>query len=61
MDITRILELAHDAARDKWFNHQLALDKMPGNKIRQHREAESWEELQELEKVIKAWNEKKGE
>lgn len=58
MNTDIILELAKDAARDKWFACDLELKKQPNNKIRQHRESKAWAELQELEAIITEWNRK---
>ena len=57
MDTSRILELAHDSARDHWFDCDQRLKAMPDNRIRKEREAEAWRELMELEQIISAWKE----
>jgi hypothetical protein len=48
-----ILDLACTAARDMWYASHERLQDQPQNSIRQHREAQNWERLKELERL---WN-----
>jgi hypothetical protein len=48
-----ILNLACTAARDMWYASHERLQDQPQNSIRQHREAQNWERLKELERL---WN-----
>lgn len=48
-----ILDLACSAAREMWFASHERLQDQPQNSIRQHREAQNWERLKELERL---WN-----
>lgn len=49
----RILELAWDAAIAKWGKAHDELEEMPGNKVRQVREARAYKELQEVEDLYR--------
>jgi hypothetical protein len=44
-----ILDLACSAAREMWYASHERLQDQPRNSIRQHREAENWKRLKELE------------
>ena len=48
-----ILDLACTAARDMWYASHTRLLDQPQNSIRQHREAQNWKRLVELETL---WN-----
>ncbi len=48
-----ILNLACSAAREMWCASHDRLIQSPNNSIFQHREAENWERLKELERL---WN-----
>ena len=48
-----ILDLACSAAREMWYRSHERLQDQPHNSIRQHREAQNWERLKELERL---WN-----
>ena len=48
-----ILDLACTAARDMWYASHERLQDQPQNSIRQHREAQNWKRLVELETL---WN-----
>jgi hypothetical protein len=48
-----ILDLACTAARDMWYASHERLQDQPQHSIRQHREAQNWERLKELERL---WN-----
>ena len=48
-----ILDLACSAAREMWYRSHERLQDQPQNSIRQHREAQNWERLKELERL---WN-----
>lgn len=48
-----ILDLACSAAREMWFASHERFQDQPQNSIRQHREAQNWERLKELERL---WN-----
>ena len=48
-----ILDLACTAAREMWYASHERLQDQPQNSIRQHREAQNWERLKELERL---WN-----
>ena len=49
-----ILNLAHTAALNKWYNAKIALEEMPDNRIRMKREKESWKSLMEIASLIRA-------
>lgn len=49
----RILELAWNAALDKWARAHDELEKMPDNKVRQVREGRAYKELQEVEDLYR--------
>lgn len=49
----RILELAHEALLMKWGRFNEELKEMPENRVRKARERKAWQELEEIEKMIK--------
>lgn len=53
MTLLEILDLACSAAREMWFASHERLQEQPQNSIRQHREAQNWKRLVELETL---WN-----
>lgn len=53
-----ILSLACSAARDQWWHSHERLEAMPQNSIRQHREAQNWQRLKELEALWQAENQR---
>ena len=50
----RLYELAHNASLSLWAKERRFLDKHPDNIIANHWESKYWEELMELETVMKA-------
>ena len=49
-----ILDLACTAARDMWYASHERHHDQPQNSIRQHREAQNWKRLVELETLLNA-------
>ena len=56
----RVLTLAYDAALDRWGREYDRLKADPDNEITQHRERRSWEELQEVQHLLKAAEKEKS-
>lgn len=51
----RILQLAKRGALEKWAQANEALKKIPDNKLAQKREGKAWEELMEIEEMLKKY------
>lgn len=49
----KILRLALRGATQVWYERKERADALPGNKIFAYKEQQAWEELMELEKMLK--------
>ena len=49
----RILQLAYNAQLEIWAKEKDILDKLPDNKISKYREQKAWNDLKEIEKMMK--------